>query len=376
MESGKRAEAPQGVHLAGSTPFKSAYEHFSTSGNRLGPYIQSISDGETEPPLRQDWASCLVYAFKQVPWLLRPDLEMLAEKERETLGLDTIPKSDLSVVLENLRIGYDEWAVASYALLKQLKIQSLVPQHLKFQVGLPTLTSVCLFIIKPQYRTMVEPFYQKALARAMRKIQDDIPHDELVIQFETVAEIILLENGWKRENAYGMDPAFITPWFGDSSETVREGIFERLDRVINDQNIDSDVTLGFHICYGDSMHKHFVEPSDSEHIAAIAEHLVSAAGRPVSYIHFPVPKERDDDAYLEPLRAIWARLQASGIYLYVGLVQGDDKEGTRKRIATAKRVFGPEGWGIANECGLCRTPEADFEGSLAMYTTLTNPWRQ
>jgi hypothetical protein len=68
----------------------------------------------------------------------------------------------------------------------------------------------------------------------------------------------------------------------------------------------------------------------------------------------PVPIDRSDDAYFEPLSGL--RLGAK-TEVYLGLVHGDGLEATRKRIDTAARHV-PD-FGIATECGMarCRTPK-------------------
>lgn len=368
--------APQGIHLVGSMPFESAHEHFNAIGNgRLGPYLHSISDGEMAPSLRQNWVACQVYTFRMIPFVLQPFLEQLAEQENEKTGLDSMSEADLPAQLKSLEIGYDKWAIESYALFADLKSKGVLPKHLKFQVGIPSTTSVCLIAIKREYRAVIEPFYEAATLRALRHIQDSIPHGELLIQCELVGEFMFLEKAWKRANTIqhwrGDNNA---PWFGTNDEEVREGMCERLDRITNKTSVDGDIAIGFHLCYGDYMHKHFLEPESAKYMADVTEHLISGSDRQVSYIHFPMPKEVYDETYLEHLRALWPKLQAGGTYLYVGLVHGLDLEGTKRRIEAAKKVFGSDGWGIASECGLRRTPEAEIEGSLAAYSMFARPW--
>jgi hypothetical protein len=68
----------------------------------------------------------------------------------------------------------------------------------------------------------------------------------------------------------------------------------------------------------------------------------------------PVPIDRCDDAYFQPLQNLKL---SSGTELFLGLVHGDGVEATRKRIAAAARYASD--FGIATECGMarCRTPE-------------------
>jgi methionine synthase II (cobalamin-independent) len=118
--------------------------------------------------------------------------------------------------------------------------------------------------------------------------------------------------------------------------------------------VPADVELGFHLCYGDWEAKHFVDPLDAGKLVEFANLLAAAASRPITYIHMPVPIDRSDDAYFQPLRNL--RL-STGAELYLGLVHADGAEGTKKRIAAASRYVSD--FGIATECGIarCRTPE-------------------
>lgn len=45
---------------------------------------------------------------------------------------------------------------------------------------------------------------------------------------------------------------FFTPWFSP----VKEGIMERIVRL--SAAVDKEVELGYHLCYGDIQHRHFV----------------------------------------------------------------------------------------------------------------------
>ena len=86
----------------------------------------------------------------------------------------------------------------------------------------------------------------------------------------------------------------------------------------------------------------------------MANALTGAVARPITYIHMPVPVNRDDDAYFEPLRGLRLGAQTE---LYLGLVHADGVEATNRRIAAAAKAVAD--FGIATECGIARqrTPE-------------------
>ena len=83
----------------------------------------------------------------------------------------------------------------------------------------------------------------------------------------------------------------------------------------------------------------------------------------------PVPKDRTDEAFFEPLQPL-ARLLKDTI-LYLGLVHHNDLEGTRKRIAVAQE-FIPT-FGVGTECGLARTPRERLDSIFEISTMVSDP---
>ena len=81
-----------------------------------------------------------------------------------------------------------------------------------------------------------------------------------------------------------------------------------------------------------------------------ANRLTRLVTRPIQLIHMPVPRNRTDDRYFEPLK----RLQRSpATELSLGLVHfTDGVEGAKARMATARKYV-PD-FSIATECGFGR----------------------
>jgi hypothetical protein len=89
-------------------------------------------------------------------------------------------------------------------------------------------------------------------------------------------------------------------------------------------------------------------------MVSLANELVIHAGYKVSYIHVPVPIERDDDAFFAPFRTL---ALPTGCQPYLGLVHAKDgAAGALRRTQAAKKAVAS--FGIASECGLgrCKTP--------------------
>ena len=123
---------------------------------------------------------------------------------------------------------------------------------------------------------------------------------------------------------------------------------------LSEEALPEAAEVGIHLCYGDSDHQHFCEPGDAGYLVQVANGAVDKAGRPIAWIHMPVPNARDDDEYFEPL----ADLELSDRpELYLGLVnETGGTAGRQRRIDAASRVVSQ--FGVATECGFGRR---DFE---------------
>src|SRR5947207_713755 len=65
-----------------------------------------------------------------------------------------------------------------------------------------------------------------------------------------------------------------------------------------------DVELGYHLCYGDANHKHFVEPEDTTKLVDVANGISAGLKRSLNWISMPVPRNRSDEAYFAPLKNV------------------------------------------------------------------------
>ena len=96
--------------------------------------------------------------------------------------------------------------------------------------------------------------------------------------------------------------------------------------------------------------KHFVQPLDLGKAVELANLIVANLRHPTAWIHMPVPRDRDDEAYFLPLRDLKISPDTE---LFLGLVHDSDgAEGARRRIAAASKVR--PAFGIATECGMAR----------------------
>ena len=314
------------VHLVGSVALDTPDEVFATAGELLGPHLKRVPDGE--PGGRRLWISW------QVPVLrANPDLEVVGSDA--TLGLiplklkDGVRPGDVHFG----ELGYSREARTSYQDFLAARRAGILPSRVRFQVSLPTPYAVInSFCVQPDAQQIL-PAYEQAMLGEVARITAAIPHEDLALQWDVCIEMLQWDGRWEGAPQFpGMEQVFA-------------GMFRRLSAAVPE-----DVELGFHLCYGDLDAAHFIDPVDAAKMTELANLIVESAGRPVAYMHMPVPAHRTDDAYYQPLSGL--RLPP-GTELYLGLVHvSDGVAGTRQRMAAAGKYV--RGFGIASECGISR----------------------
>jgi len=91
--------------------------------------------------------------------------------------------------------------------------------------------------------------------------------------------------------------------------------------------------------------------------------IFAAVNRPIDWLHIPVPRARDDDAYFAPLNRLALPPETR---LFLGLVHmSDGTEGAARRIAAAEQVV--TGFGIGTECGFGRRDSATIPDLLRLH---------
>ena len=181
------------------------------------------------------------------------------------------------------------------------------------------------------------------------EITNAIPHAELAIQWDTAHEVQNLDGGRPH-------------WF----DNAEEGIIDRLIKL--GDRVPQGVELGYHLCYGDFMHRHFIEPKDMGVMVRLANKLTDRVQRQIDWIHMPVPRKRTDDEYFAPLHDLKCR---PGTQLYLGLIHyTDGVEGTQRRLEVAGRFV--DGFGVATECGFGRRSPETIHSLLALHRAVAD----
>lgn len=337
---------PQGVLLVGSVPFSSAEEVFTRSCTSLPHRLLYLADGETGE--RDNFIGWQLSRFPQdtIQFFLG--------------GSDGPPAGQRKFDIDSVKpTGYDDAAISSYAKFKDLQKEGVIPLGTRFKVCLPSPFNCLQGHIREEFRSSLEPFYEQRMEDSLRRIVSTIPASDLAIQWDMALEVGSLE--FERGET---SDAMFRPYY----EPVMKGTLDRISRFCD--LIPSTVKLGFHLCYGDFNHQHFLQPESLAIVVdlanGIANRVAAQGGRQIDWLHLPVPRDREDSAYFEPLKTLDSRF----VLLYLGLVHPHDEEGTRKRIETAHKIY-DRPFGVATECGLGRTPKAVIESIFQISRDVT-----
>jgi hypothetical protein len=222
---------PQGCHLVGSILLPDTETVFRECIERLPSRLKRIPDGETGN--RSYFTAFQFAVFSSLPQCMAPFAMNKAAEAKD------IPPAEVEENITKLRrlsieTGYETAAIESYAIFKRLKIEGIISRGVRFQVCLPTGASVVV-ALHHQYREAGFEVYEAALFRAMRRLQDAIPADELSIQIDLAVD-----------TAFFWEGVYEEPWFED----VKEGTLRYTVRMIG--QVDRGVELGLHNCYSES----------------------------------------------------------------------------------------------------------------------------
>lgn len=339
MPHQRHSEHLRPVHLVGSVPLRSAEEVFTVASAELGDHLRRIPDGETGD--RAGWIGFQVPLLAAHPDLVRDlgtghDTMLLERAERAEGSGYQRPTFRLRAGADPAAVrfddlGYARAAIGSYAVFARLKAAGVISGRTRFQVSLPTPLAPLVVFAAPGDVAALLPGYRRAMLAELTRILTAVPVGELAVQWDVAAEIALLEGAF-------------TAQFDDVAEVVAQELVELGD------SVPEGVELGYHFCYGDFGHEHFVEPRDLTVPVALAGAVAAGLRRRLDFVHMPVPRERDDSAYFAPLQALDVPASCE---LHLGLVHATDGlAGARRRLAAASRYRAV--FGVAAECGFGR----------------------
>jgi hypothetical protein len=324
------------LHFVGSIPMATAEEVFTRLSSDLGAYLRRVPDGETGE--RTLWIR-----FQQKMLFEHPAIEPdptappLPVRQADGTVLRHIqlvrlkPSADPDGV--EFETGYDRAALASYEIFRRLRDAKVIRPDMRFQVALPTPMATGLMYVSPAGRDRYVRAYERSLLKALGNIVDNIPSADLSLQFDVCQEVLLFEN-----------------YFPVHELRYETAVFEQFKRLA--AAVKDDVELGFHLCYGSPGDQPLLLLNDATVLVQLMNGIGDFVGRPVQFIHIPVPKAADAHFFAPLLH--WRK--PSDTHLYLGLLQFNDDAGNRARISAARNVAGE--FGIAAECGFGRTDPA------------------
>jgi hypothetical protein len=332
--------------LCGSFPADTPEEVFRALADGLGGDLKRIPDGETGD--RKGWFSSQLRAL-----LATDGVEM--SQATTASGDRQFPQLRFTRPLDELdlsNLGYRSHASDSWAVFQRLRQEGVISDSARFQVCFPTPVAVIGAFVSPEYQADFEPVYEAAVTREVAAILSEVPHDQLAIQWDVAIETAILESS-------------IPHWFGPDSDPFDE-VVARLVRL--GDLVPEEVELGYHLCYGYHERKHFKEPEDLSLLVRKANAIEERLGRPITWVHMPVPIDRSDSEYFYALKEI----QLTNVELYLGVVHSEDgAAGAQKRINAARGVLGGGHFlGVATECGMGQYPSTAIGDLLAIHAAV------
>jgi len=329
------------ILLVGSIPLASAEDVFRAVAQHVGPAVKRVPDGETGE--RSGWT-----VWQDQVMAKSPDIERTGSRDLHGIAYPTYaPKPGVEPErMEFGELGYAKTAKDSYLVFSRLRSEGINSQA-RFQVSLPTpLAVVQAFFWGSAALPQIWKAYERQLLKELDEIARFIPARDLSIQWDIAVE-------------------FHRIWEKPESELARQfptdTLIEAIARISD--HVPTDIELGWHFCYGDAGHKHFVEPQDTTIMTDIANRLIAATRRRLDWLHLPVPRERDDVAYFTGLAKMKLHKMTE---LYLGLIHlTDGLAGTKRRMAAADKVV--FNYGIATECGFGRRVPETIPALLELH---------
>jgi len=332
-------------YLTGSINVPTVEDAYRFVGSRLQPGVTRVPDGE--PGERANWVLTQTPHFLDNPTLDVVDVggKPLARLRAGTTGADVrFPAFD-----------YQDHAIASYALFTAARERGELAPNSKFLVSIPTPFNAVNFFVEFDSQVEVARAYERPLKDAIDAIQEAIPHQDLVIQWDLPVEDATIE-GW-----------FPNP-YRDFEEIY--AVTARPASWVHD-----DVELTFHLCYGDSKFgaspfmgdppdepaaarggRH-VYPRDASVIVAVSNGLSRHVPRRIDAIQAATVTAWNRLAHWQPLANLAIEPETE---FYLGLVHAEDgAAGARYRAALATKFL--PNFGLSTECGLGRHSTEQLE---------------
>ena len=333
--------------LVGSIPYDSVQEVFEKFGRPLGTHLFALPDGEVGP--RTHWISRIHYQV----FALHPDLEVVRHPKLED-GVERLQPRNAADSWQfkvrdgvtrirfgnpGWRLGYARDALNSYFVFKTMREKGLLPKGLRFQVSIASPNSAAPPRIFPNVDDceIVREAYQDAVAAEIEEICEQIPHEDLAIQWDCATEVL---------DAYGTIPSL------PRETAIRRNVKQMF---LLSPKVPATVSLGYHLCFGTLGGWPGFTPNDLTECVDLANVLMTGSGRRIDWLHIPA-LDSVEDSFYAPL----GKLTPGSTKIYLGMVHHMDT--FERRLVIARRYL--SSFGLAAYCGLGRTPPAGLEKIL------------
>ena len=329
----------RGAHLVGSLAAANAGDAFTQTGTTLRRHLRRASDGETGP--RSQWIWWQIDKLQAVPGIRLGEVQINPDTGNPDYSVFPGLEVDEGVEIPPRALGYADAAIASYAEFVRLRSEGAIPAGVRFQVSIPTPFAVVVAWAAPTAQLRLWTPFKAALFAEVEEIQAEIPAEDLAIQWDVAVEIGALEAAFK--------PA---PELAGYDRIVAELISCA-------QRVKAPAEVGFHLCYGDYKHRHFVAPKDLGLLVRIANDIAAAA--PYQFVHMPVDRDNGlEPAYFAPL----AHLAVGDAELSLGVIDYEN-DSARIDALVAAADSAQRSYQVATECGMGRIGERGEAVTLA-----------
>jgi hypothetical protein len=342
--------------LVGSLPFETTEEALRECATKLGGLVSSLPDGEVGD--RKVWIGYLpeqIYSsHPDLEETRAPDPDAWEAPEHEELDATTwLFRIKPGVKELRLDLGYDRFAIDSYAIFKQLKSDGEIPDDVAFQVCFPaTMSAIDTFFEDPEQWPIAHAAYRDAVRREIQTILETVPAEELTIQLDVCQEVIDLATGDAKSESWFPDRTF------EEKFTAQTRLVAELAEVV-----PSEVRLGVHLCYGTWGGWPMIDMKDLRLCVDLANEIATRTQRHIDYFHMPVARTTDPN-FFEALRD----LNVGDTRVYLGIVHPTDTaDDFRDRIDTARQFL--DDFGIGAVCGFGREDPAELGDIIGLHET-------
>jgi hypothetical protein len=346
---------PTAVHFNGSVNLPDAEAVMREISSRIPNGIRRMTDGE--PGERNYWISFQTRKFEQMP-----EFETVSVGQAYETAPDAPPMPRLRLAggasVERINwpnLGYADEYSKSFATFERMQNEGTIRADVRFQLQYPTPLASMAGAIAGEDLPRVAPSYEQALFADLDTALERLPHERVAVQWDVAVEFGALEGA--------MGPKV-------PMDEIAPGLVRCLERV------PPDVPAGMHLCYGDYGHQHFKQPESLQMQVDLVNAVTSATRRPLNFVSFTVPQDRNDSAYFQPLAGLRTDSETELYFSLVPYHPDDQAPGTTAEqiehidAALINSPGGAREWGICTECGMGRVDARDVPRLLDLHTEI------